>query len=185
MKKRFHWASVIRGHNIQYFQHWTSEIFIILWVCTFKVGTYYLFMQVMTKTYDSTLGSYSGLMVELVKVTVKNFILGTGILQCSTISQQRASIKSWFWTTLESGIDLAPWINVAPPPPPPPPPSKKILTSECQFFFQSRYYCHFWISFLFLHFFSKFHKCTPRFIWDSWVKQGSPRNQKNSDTKIA
>ena len=61
------------------------------------MGTYYLFMQVMTKTYDSTLGSYSGLMVELVKVTVKNFILGTGILQCSTISQQRAS-------SLDSGL---------------------------------------------------------------------------------
>ena len=40
----------------------------------------YLFMQVMTKTYDRTLGSYSGLMVELVKVTVKKSILGTGIL---------------------------------------------------------------------------------------------------------
>ena len=51
----------------------------------------------MTKTYDSTLGSYSGLMVELVKVTVKNFILGTGILQCSTISKQRAS-------SLDSGL---------------------------------------------------------------------------------
>ena len=67
MKKRFNWESVVRRHNIQYFQHWPSKIFIILWVCTFKVGTYHLFMQVMTKTYDRTLGSYSGLMVELLK----------------------------------------------------------------------------------------------------------------------
>ena len=68
-EERFHWAFVVRGHNIQYFQHWPSEKYSSFceYLCTFKVGTYYLFMQVMTKTYDRTLGSYSGLMVELFK----------------------------------------------------------------------------------------------------------------------
>jgi hypothetical protein len=89
------------GHNIQYFQHWPSEIFIILWVCTFKVGTYYLFMQVMTKTHDRTLGSYSGLMVELLKVTVKKIILGTEILWSSTISQQQGGLtEKGFWVSI-------------------------------------------------------------------------------------
>ena len=71
------------------------------YVCTFKVGTYYLFMQVMTKTHDRTLGSYSGLMVELLKVTVKKIILGTEILWSSTISQQQGGLtEKGFWVSI-------------------------------------------------------------------------------------